>query len=83
VQIPGESTEFVGFQFLEHQIDRDVEQCAKALERGGFERMSASEPIKGVFGGPEYRGGYTCTSVEGSNEQRSEGKAGLLEPRWA
>lgn len=63
-------------------MDRDVEQCAKALESGGFERKKASEPIEGVFGGPEYRGGCTCMSMEGSNEQRSEGKAGLSERTW-
>lgn len=60
-------------------MDKDVEQCAKALERGGLERKKASEPIEGVFGGPEYRGGCTCTSVEGSSEQISEGKASLSE----
>jgi hypothetical protein len=56
-------------------MEREVEQCAKALESGGFERKSAAEPIEGVLGGPEYKGGYTCTSVAGSNEQTSEGKA--------
>lgn len=57
-------------------MDRDVEQWAKALERGGFEREKASEPMRGVLGGPEYIGGYTCTPMEGSSEQISEGKAG-------
>jgi len=56
-------------------MERDVEQCAKALEIGGFERVCASEPIRGVLGGPEYKGGCTCTSVAGSSEQMSEGKA--------
>ena len=56
-------------------MERDVEQCAKALESGGFERACAAEPIKGVLGGPEYKGGYTCTPVAGSSEQTSEGKA--------
>lgn len=60
-------------------MEREVEQCAKALESGGFERKSASVPIRGVLGGPEYRGGYTCMSVAGSSEQTSEGKANWSE----
>ena len=60
-------------------MEREVEQCAKALESGGFERKSAAEPIKGVLGGPEYKGGYTCTSDTGSSEQTSEGKASWSE----
>ena len=37
--------------------------------------MNAAEPIRGVLGGPEYKGGYTCTSVPGSSEYTSEGNA--------
>ena len=60
-------------------MKRDVEQCARALESGGFERVTAAVPITGVLGGPEYKGGYTCTPVEGSSEQTSEGKANRSE----
>ena len=60
-------------------MDKDVEQCAKALESGGFERKKAAEPIEGVLDGPEYIGGCSCASMEGSSEQRSEGKAGRSE----
>ena len=66
---------FAGFWFSEHQIDSEVEQCAKVLESRGLVRKEAPEPIKGVLGGPEYRGGCTCMCAEGSSKQRSEGKA--------
>lgn len=67
-EIPGGSTRCAASSFSELQMEREVEQCAKALESGGFERKSAAEPIKGVLGGPEYKGGYTCTSDTGSSE---------------
>jgi len=63
-------------------MESEAEQCAKALESGGCERKSAAEPIKGVLGGPEYKGGYTCTSDTGSSEQTFEGKANWSERTW-
>lgn len=64
-------------------MDKDVEQCAKALESGGFERKKAAEPIEGVLGGSEYMGGGSCASMEGSSKRRSEGNAGWSEKPWA